>query len=256
MKYDTKEGKENIILGFIIFLLLVVICALLYINGYININRDNNMDINTVMNFDGGTDYLSIELENLIPFVTTNNKEYKSAYQDGVVGINDINNDILLTKGVYSINKDTISSNELINIISNMYGRDLFIINKNFNVNGKNRCNFVDNEYICDEIEYNGILYKADRDIGNVSISDNYLYLDESILFYSEEEIDGIVHYNVYDSGLYENMVLSFTSEDVENDNLTFDEYINKHLTRRRVSYRSSFVINGDHYNWVGTEIL
>ena len=48
MKYDTKEGKENIILGFIIFLLLVVICALLYINGYININRDNNMDINTI----------------------------------------------------------------------------------------------------------------------------------------------------------------------------------------------------------------
>ena len=76
MKYDTKEGKENIILGFIIFLLLVVICALLYINGYINIDRDNNMDINTVMNFDGGTDSLSIELENLIPFVTTNNKEY------------------------------------------------------------------------------------------------------------------------------------------------------------------------------------
>ena len=32
---------------------------------------------------------------------------------------------------------------------------------------------FVDNEYICDEIEYSGILYKADRDIGNVSNSDN-----------------------------------------------------------------------------------
>lgn len=256
MKYDTKEGKENIILGFIIFLLLIVICALLYINGYINIDRDNNMDINTVMNFDGGTDSLSIELENLIPFVTTNNKEYKSAYQDKLVSINDINNDILLTKGVYSINKDTISSNELINIISNMYGSDLFIINKNFNVNGKNRCNFVDNEYICDEIEYSGILYKAERDIGNVSISDNYLYLDESILFYSEEIRDGITYYQVYDSGLYDNMVLSFTSEDVLNDDLEFDEYIDKHIYRRRVSYRSSFIINEDNYNWVSTELI
>ena len=256
MKYDTKEGKENIILGFIIFILLIVICALLYINGYINKDSNDNMNVNTVLNFDGGTDNLSLELENLIPFVTINNNEYKSAYQDKYVSIKDIDNEILLTKAMYTLTDNNIDSNKLLSIVSNMYGRDLFIINKNFNVNGKNRCNFVDNEYICDEIEYNGILYKADRDIGNVSISDNYLYLDESILFYSEEEIDGIVHYNVYDSGLYENMVLSFTSEDVENDNLTFDEYINKHLTRRRVSYRSSFVINGDHYNLVGTEVL
>lgn len=256
MRYDAREGKENIVLGFIIFLLLIVICALLYLNGWINLDKDNNMNINTVMNFDGASDSLSIELENLIPFVTTNNKEYKTAYQNKLVNINDINNDILLTKGIYSINKDNIISNELINIISNMYGSDLFIINKDFNVNGKNNCNFIDNEYICEEIEYRGILYKADRDIGNVSINDDKIYLDESILFYSEEEVDGITHYNVYDNGLYENLVLSFTSLDVEKDNLTFDEYINKHLTRRRVSYRSSFVINEDHYNWIGTEIL
>ena len=224
MKYDSKEGKENIILGFIIFILLIVICALLYINGYINKDSNDNMDINTVLNFDGGTDNLSLELENLIPFVTINNNEYKSAYQDKLVSINDINNDILLTKGVYSINKENISSNELISTINNMYGSGLFIINKNFNVNGKNGCNFEDDVYMCDEIEYNGILYKADRDISNISISDNYLYLDESILFYSEENIDGVINYHVYDNGLYENLVLSFTSIDVENDDLTFDE--------------------------------
>ena len=256
MKYDAKEGKVNIILGFIILILLLVICSLLYLNNWINKEDSGGLDINTIVNFDGGTDSLSIELENLIPFVTTNNKEYKTAYQDKLVSINDINNDILLTKGVYSINKEHISSNELISTINNMYGSGLFIINKNFNVNGKNRCNFEDDVYMCDEIEYNGILYKADRDISNISISDNYLYLDESILFYSEENIDGVINYHVYDNGLYENLVLSFTSIDVENDDLTFDEYINKHLTRRRVSYRSSFVINDDHYNWVGTENL
>ena len=48
------------------------------------------------------------------------------------MSINDINNDILLTKGVYSINKEHISSNELISTINNMYGSGLFIINKNF----------------------------------------------------------------------------------------------------------------------------
>ena len=102
MKYDAKEGKENIILGFIIFILLLVICILLYVNNWIN-KDSSDMDVNTVVNFDGGTDSLSLELENLIPYVTVNNKEYKSAYQDKLVTIKDIDNKILLTKGMYSV---------------------------------------------------------------------------------------------------------------------------------------------------------
>ena len=82
------------------------------------------------------------------------------------------------------------------------------------------------------------------------------MYLDESILFYSEESIDGVVEYKVYSNGLYEEVLLEFNSNDVNEDNLTLDEYINQHLTRRRVIYRSSFIINNDHYNWIGTEIL
>ena len=255
MKYDTKEGKENIILGFIIFILLLVICILLYVNNWIN-KDSSDMDVNTVVNFDGGTDSLSLELENLIPYVTVNNKEYKSAYQDKLVTIKDIDNKILLTKGMYSVSESKIDSNELINIVSNMYGNDKIIVNESFNVNGKNNCEYIDQEYVCNIIDYEGILYKADRDIENISISDDKIYLDESILFYSEESIDGVVEYKVYSNGLYEEVLLEFNSNDVNEDNLTLDEYINKHLTRRRVSYRSSFIINNDHYNWIGTEIL
>lgn len=255
MKYDAKEGKENIILGFIIFILLLVICILLYVNNWIN-KDSSDMDVNTVVNFDGGTDSLSLELENLIPYVTVNNKEYKSAYQDNLVTIKDIDNKILLTKGMYSVSESKIDSNELINIVSNMYGNDKIIVNESFNVNGKNNCEYIDQEYVCNILDYEGILYKADRDIENISISDDKIYLDESILFYSEESIDGVVEYKVYSNGLYEEVLLEFNSNDVNEDNLTLDEYINKHLTRRRVSYRSSFIINNDHYNWIGTEIL
>lgn len=255
MKYDAKEGKENIILGFIIFILLLVICILLYVNNWIN-KDSSDMDVNTVVNFDGGTDSLSLELENLIPYVTVNNKEYKSAYQDKLVTIKDIDNKILLTKGMYSVSESKIDSNELINIVSNMYGNDKIIVNESFNVNGKNNCEYIDQEYVCNIIDYEGILYKADRDIENISISDDKIYLDESILFYSEESIDGVVEYKVYSNGLYEEVLLEFNSNDVNEDNLTLDEYINKHLTRRRVIYRSSFIINNDHYNWIGTEIL
>lgn len=255
MKYDAKEGKENIILGFIIFILLLVICILLYVNNWIN-KDSSDMDINTVVNFDGGTDSLSIELENLIPYVTVNNKEYKSAYQDNLVTIKDIDNKILLTKGMYSVSESKIDSNELINIVSNMYGNDKIIVNESFNVNGKNNCEYINQEYVCNILDYEGILYKADRDIENISISDDKIYLDESILFYSEESIDGVVEYKVYSNGLYEEVLLEFNSNDVNEDNLTLDEYINKHLTRRRVSYRSSFIINNDHYNWISTEIL
>lgn len=255
MKYDAKEGKENIILGFIIFILLLVICILLYVNNWIN-KDSSDMDVNTVVNFDGGTDSLSIELENLIPYVTVNNKEYKSAYQDKLVTIKDIDNKILLTKGMYSVSESKIDSNELINIVSNMYGNDKIIVNESFNVNGKNNCEYINQEYVCNILDYEGILYKADRDIENISISDDKIYLDESILFYSEESIDGVVEYKVYSNGLYEEVLLEFNSNDVNEDNLTLDEYINKHLTRRRVSYRSSFIINNDHYNWISTEIL
>ncbi len=255
MKYDAKEGKENIILGFIVFILLLVICILLYVNNWIN-KDSSDMDINTVVNFDGGTDSLSLELENLIPYVTVNNKEYKSSYQDKLVTIKDIDNKILLTKGMYSVSESKMDSNELINIVSNMYGNDKIIVNESFNVNGKNNCEYIDQEYVCNILDYEGILYKADRDIENISISDDKIYLDESILFYSEESIDGIVEYKVYSNGLYEEVLLEFNSNNVNEDNLTLDEYINKHLTRRRVNYRSSFVINNDHYNWVSTEIL
>ena len=234
---------------------ILLIIKMIYINGYIKTENKDNLDVNTIMNFEGGTDSLSLELQNLIPYVTINNKDYKTAYQDRLVTVNEINNDILLTKGVYSVNTTSITSNQLVDIISNMYGNDIFIVNKSFTVNGKNYCNYDNDKYTCETLDYDGILYKADRDINSVSINDNKIYLEESILFYSEETNNNVTLYNVYDNGLYSNIVLSFTSDDIKKDGLEYDEYINKHLGRRRVEYLSSFVINGNNYNWVSTEV-
>ncbi len=255
MKSDIKNEKENLLIGFVALILIVAICSFLYINGYIKTENKDNLDVNTIMNFEGGTDSLSLELQNLIPYVTINNKDYKTAYQDRLVTVNEINNDILLTKGVYSVNATSITSNQLVDIISNMYGNDIFIVNKSFTVNGKNYCNYDNDKYTCETLDYDGILYKADRDINSVSINDNKIYLEESILFYSEETNNNVTLYNVYDNGLYSNIVLSFTSDDIKKDGLEYDEYINKHLGRRRVEYLSSFVINGNNYNWVSTEV-
>lgn len=255
MKSDIKNEKENLLIGFIALILIIAICSFLYINGYIKNENKDNIDVNTIMNFEGGTDSLSLELQNLIPYVTINNKDYKTAYQDRLVTVNEINNDILLTKGVYSVNATNITSNQLIDIISNMYGKDIFIVNKSFTVNGKNYCNYDNDKYACETLDYDGILYKADRDINSISINDNKLYLEESILFYSEETNNNIINYNIYDNGLYSNIVLSFTSDDIKKDGLEFDEYINKHLGRRRVEYISSFVINDGYYNWISTEV-
>ena len=39
-------------------------------------------------------------------------------------------------------------------------------------------------------------------------------------------------------------------------ENVTFEEYIIDNLGGLRVQYQSSFVINDDKYNWIGTVIL
>ena len=99
-------------------------------------------------------------------------------------------------------------------------------------------------------------MYKADRDIININISDNNIYLTEDILFYSEEKIQNITEYKVYTNGLYETVILTFTSNDIDKENVSFDEYIVDNLSGLRVEYQSRFVINDDKYNWIGTVIL
>ena len=252
---DIKDAKGNILLAFAILLLLFTICIVFY-----NINwgnKNNNMNVSTNITFDGGTDTLSQELQYIIPYVTINDPVYVTAYQDKDVKISDVNNDILLTKGYFNnMESNTFDSGELIFKISDLYGSDLFIVNKNFNVNGTNECNYSDRKYTCSEKNYNGISYKADRDITNISIGDDKIYLTEDILFYSEEKIQNITEYKIYNNGLYETVVLTFSSNDIDEKNVTFEEYIIDNLGGLRVQYQSSFVINDDKYNWIGTVIL
>ena len=251
---DIKDAKGNILLAFAILLFLFTLCIVIY---NLNWSKEEAMNVSTNISFDGGTDALSQELQYIIPYVDVNNPIYVTAYQDKDVTIKDINNDILLTKGYFNnMESNTFDSGVLLSKISDLYGSDLFIVNKSFNVNGSNECIYSDRVYTCNKVDYNGILYKADRDISNINISEDIIYLTEDILFYSEEKIQNITEYKVYNNGLYERVVLTFTSNDLESENVSFEQYIVDNLSGLRVQYQSSFIMNDDNYNWIGTVIL
>lgn len=252
MENKIKEIKGNILLAFSILLLLFTICIIIYKNN--TPDKSNNMHINTNLSFDGGTDRLSQELQYIIPYVTINNPQYLTAYQNKKVTIKDIANEILLTKGYFNnMKSNTFSIEELSAKISDLYGQNIFIINQSFNVNGKNSCIYEDFQYNCQEEANNEKLYKADREIMNVNISDSYLYLTENILFYSEETVENVTYYNVYNNGLYEKIIFSFDSNNLINENMDLTEYISNYLEDKRVLYQSSFIINNNKYNWVET---
>ena len=251
MKMSVKDVKSSVFLAFIILLLLFTICLVLYSKW-----NKKDIDVTTNISFDGGTDSLSQELQYIIPFVTTNNKQYVTAYQKDYVTLNQVHNDILLTKGYFHHQENTFNSGIMINSLYELYGSEVFIVNNNFNVNGKNDCTYDNYTYTCTTLEYEGTLYKADRDIVNVNINDNKLSLIENILFYSEETIQGLTYYRIYNNGLYETNTLTITSNDLKKANVSFDNYISNNLSDSRVTYQSDFVINENNYNWIGTGII
>lgn len=244
--------KSYVILSFVIIILLFTICIAIYKNG----QNENLFEVKTSFRVNNENDLFSLQLQNIIPYVTTNDTKYITAYQDRNVNISKIHNDIILTKGYFNNIKDNeFKSSVLLDKISELYGNDIFIVHKAFNVNGKDNCEYVDNTYRCNENSYDGILYKADRKIINTDIGNDFIYLTEDVLFYSEESIQNITYYNIYENGLYDKVVLSFTSNDVDKENITLSDYFAKYLDNKRVEYKSKFGINNDHYYWIGTDI-
>lgn len=244
-----KEVKENILLAFIIIILLFVVCFVIYTQwDKIEVESVTNME------FAGGTDSLSQELQYIIPYVTIRNASYLTAYQDDYVTLDQIDNDILLTKAYFANQKSSFISSEVMDKLIKYYGNDSFVMYKDFNVNGKNSCTYANYTFTCTEEDYDGILYKADRNISNINITEDIIYLTESILFYSEEVINDVAYYQVYDNGLYNNVTMTFSSNDLNRSNLSLEEYIDLNLMDYRVEYQSNFIHNGDDYNWIGTE--
>lgn len=244
--------KSYVILSFAIIILLFTICIAMYKNDH----NEDLFEVKTSFRVNNENDLFSLQLQNIIPYVTTNDTKYITAYQDRNVNISKIHNDIILTKGYFNNIKDNeFKSSVLLDKISELYGNDIFIVHKAFNVNGKDDCEYVDNTYRCNENSYDGILYKADRRIINTDIGNDFIYLTEDVLFYSEESIQNITYYNIYENGLYDKVVLSFTSNDVDKENITLSDYFAKYLDNKRVEYKSKFGINNDHYYWIGTDI-
>lgn len=126
MKTNVKDIKTNVVLAFIILLLLFTICLVLYSKW-----NNEKIDVNTNINFEGGNDLLSQELQNIIPYVTTNNPGYLMAYQDKYVTLKQIDNDILLTKGYFHHQENTFNSGMMINSLYELYGSEVFIVNNN-----------------------------------------------------------------------------------------------------------------------------
>ena len=248
---NIKEIKSNIILAFIILLLLFTLCLVLYTQW-----NNENINVTTNINFEGGNDTLSQKLQNIIPYVFTNSPNYLMAYQDKYVTLKDIDNDILLTKGYFHHQNSSFNSGDMISNLYNLYGNNAFIVNKDFNVNGKNSCTYNDQIFNCTTLEYDGILYKADRKVAKINISDNKISLIENILFYSEEKVDDVTHYHIYKDGLYKDSLLTVTSNDLVRANIPFTMYINKYLSDNIVTYQSDFIINKNNYNWIGTGII
>lgn len=248
---NVENVKEKVLLAGIILLLLFALCFVMYTQW----NKESVV-ITTNIEFAGGVDALSQELQNIIPYVTTNNTEYKTAYQNTSVDIDDIHNDILLTKGYFNNNVTTFAAGDLLTSLREMYGNNVFVMHDSFNVNGKNSCEYQDYVYTCSEVDYSGILYKADRVISNVNINDTKVYLTEDIIFYSEEVIEDVTYYQVFNNGLYTEVTNTFTSNDLNSVELTLEEYFSEYLSTYRVSYISSFTIDNTNYIWIGTEIL
>lgn len=252
MKYNSEQVKSDLILTIAIMTLLFVICVVLYSDVF---KHDAQMDINTSINLYGGNDILSQELQKKIPYVETKDNKYLTAYQNGTATINNIHNDILLDIA-YNLLDFNSKSEDYIAKIKELYLDNFFIINKSFNVNGTDTCIFnqSNTEYTCDKEIYNGIKYKAIREIKNINIIDDKAYLFENILFYSTEIINGTTYYKIYDNGLYTNIVEAFTSLDLKRSGSTFDAYINNFLDNK-VNYKSTFIKIDDNYKWTGTEI-
>ena len=248
--YDNVKFKVTLILAFMIF--LFTFCSVAYSDAF----RKKEMNINTNIELSGGNDVISRRLQEIIPYTEVIENQYKMAYQDRITNYLDIDNDIYLYMGLKNTNN--IDAKKVAEDLKTNYGDNLFLINKNINIDGKKDCKYINNskEYICTNLENENNLYTAFRSIDNISINGDYYYLTENIVFYKIIKSEEAIKYEIYTDYKYSNLYASFTSLDLAKENIGYEEYINRFYMKNPNIYRTKFKINDDNYRWISTERL
>lgn len=243
MKKELNKVKKNILFIFAIMLFLFIFCFLFYTKiGRNLVNFSPNVEIK------GGTDKISQRLAEIIPFWPVSDLEYTVAYQMGKTTNNEIHNDIFL-RLAYE-NTDIKSQKRFNEIISRLYGGNLFIINKNFNVDGSLDCQYMENSlnYECLNKTYFGKIYSVARENEKLNIANNEYFLQEKVIFYTVEG----KNYTIYSDADYKQVIANFTADDIKN--LTPHDYIMGKYNANSQQYLSKFTIHNNTYRWVSTE--
>lgn len=253
MSENIEQKKADVILVLAIMTMLFTVCIVLYSGVF---DRDPKIDVNTNLQFEGGDDYLSKKLHNIIPYLETADLKYKTAYQKATTTIKEIDNDLLLTLAYKnSGSKTTYNTTELLRNINKFYGDTIFLINRSFNINNIDICEFNkdSNEYNCEKQNRNGILYQTRRNIKKGNINSDIYTLTEDVLFYTTEKKENLIYYKVYTNESYEKQIASFTSSDISRSNKPINDYLNKYSEYSN-EYQSTFTKNGDEYTWKETK--
>lgn len=252
MKKSFEEAKTDIVLTLAIMAFLATFCFVFYTGLF----KDDNMDINTNIELQGGQDIISKKLQDIIPYLDTTDTKYETAYQNKTTNYSNIDNDIYLTKAYLS--NTLMETNNITKALSYMYGSSIFLVHKSFNVNGSINCVYDqdENTYACEELEYNKKLYKAARVIENISINNDDYYLLENVLFYTEETFNDSKYYVVYEDSTYTQDIATFTTKDIEKANTDFNTYIKENYEENFLTYRTKFTSEDTNYIWKKTERL
>ncbi|MEG0794739.1 MAG: hypothetical protein RSG95_02975 [Bacilli bacterium] len=250
-KKDLEDIKYDIKIVLTILVFLFFVCFILYSGMF---KKPDNINVNTNIEYSGGNDIISYQLQNIIPYVETVDSSFTGAYSKNITTLENINNDIFLTMAY--LNSPDLSRGHFIKTLNEMYGNKLFIINKPFNVTGSFTCLYDNykNIYECNKKENKNKLYKANRILENVSISNNSYYLTEHILFFTEFTLNNVVYYEVFSDGSFKKPISSFNTTDLKKENTNFVNYINKYYNDSRVKYISEFILNESSFNWISTE--
>ncbi len=249
MEESFENAKVKVLIVISIMALLFSICLIKYSDIF---KQDNHLDVDTFFELKGGKDYFSQNLQKLIPYRETNNPKYLTAYQNKNTTAININNAIFLSMARnYIAHKDDFTSTELIGIINQFYGNDIFIYNDTFSIDNEETCTYSYEKYHCEKTAKSGIMYAAVRNITNLRMVNNLFYLEEENIFFSINDLN----YKIYSDGTYQNVVAEFTSQDIIDSNLDATDYIIKTYNQYKVKYESTFTKNGDGYLWKETKV-
>ncbi|MEG1506828.1 MAG: hypothetical protein RR478_04970, partial [Bacilli bacterium] len=94
MKKDIEDIKYDLKIVLTIMIFLFLLCFILYSGMF---KKSDKINVNTNIEYSGGNDIISNQLQNIIPYVETLDSSFTGAYSKNITTLENINNDIFLT---------------------------------------------------------------------------------------------------------------------------------------------------------------